>query len=158
MPPPDSSLSLRLKAAAFRLLAHLLRLRCSRLRFARVTRLGLRIWPTAPLRAFQSERQGIAAPACSLFTPLPRPVAKTCRLWLPLERLSSFAGPTVDRLPPNPTRLGSPVEAPLMNFQIRRSTPLFVLSAPPPFPLRGRPAQTLHFAYGFGNSQESRES
>jgi len=39
------------------------------------------------------------------------PIAKTCRLWLPLERLSAFAGPstfagptvdrTADRLPPN---------------------------------------------------------
>jgi len=45
-----------------------------------------------------------------------------------------------------------------MNFQIRRSTPLFVLAAPRPFPLRGRPAQTLRFTHGFGNSQASRES
>jgi hypothetical protein len=42
-----------------------------------------------------------------------------------------------------------------MNFQIRRSTPLFGPSAPRPFPLRGRPAQTLHFAHGFGNPQRS---
>jgi hypothetical protein len=45
-----------------------------------------------------------------------------------------------------------------MNFQIRRSTPLFVLSAPRPFPLRGRPAQTLRSTHGLGNSQASRES
>ncbi len=44
-----------------------------------------------------------------------------------------------------------------MDFQIRRSTPLFVLSAPRPFPLRERPAQTLHSAHGFGNPQASRE-
>ena len=44
-----------------------------------------------------------------------------------------------------------------MNFQIRRSTPLFVLFAPRPFPLRGRPAQTLRSAHGFGNSQASGE-
>ena len=115
--------------------------------------LALRVWAYAngrPLhsRAFPAERQDIAPPACPLFSPSPRPVAKTCRLWLPL----------VETTPPNPARLGSPVEAPLMNFQIRRFTLLFGLSAPRPFPLRGRPAQTLHFAHGFGNSQASGES
>jgi len=57
----------------------------------------------------------------------------------------------VDRLPPNPASLGSPVGAPLMNFQIRRSTPLFGPSAPRPFPLRGRPAQTLYFVKSKGS-------
>jgi hypothetical protein len=78
----------------------------------------------------------------------PTTVAKTRRLWLPL----------VETTPPNTARLGSPNEAPLLNFQIRRSTPLFGPSAPRPFPLRGRPAQTLHSAHGFGNSQASGES
>jgi hypothetical protein len=45
-------LSLRLKAVPFRFLAHLLRLRCSSLRCARVARLGLRKWAAAPLRSF----------------------------------------------------------------------------------------------------------
>jgi hypothetical protein len=64
----------------------------------------------APLRVF-------------LNAPLPHPVAKTCRLWLPLERLR------------RQTRqdFAPPFESPLMNFQIRRSTTLFVLSAPRPF-------------------------
>jgi hypothetical protein len=59
----------------------------ARSRSARTARLGLRKWATAPLRAFQAGRQDIAAPRLPLYAPLPRPVAKTCRLWLPLERL-----------------------------------------------------------------------
>jgi hypothetical protein len=47
-----------------------------------------------------------APPVFPCMLRLPRPVAKTCRLWLPL----------VETTPPNPARLGSPVEAPLMNF------------------------------------------
>jgi len=71
------------------------------------------------------------------------PIAPLCRQDLP-----ALASPW-KTTPPNTARLGSPVEAPLLNFQIRRSTPLFVPSAPRPCPLRGRPAQTLHFAHGF---------
>jgi hypothetical protein len=48
---------------------------------------AIRHWATAPLRAFQAERQEIASPRVPFFAPLPSPVAKTCRLWLPLERL-----------------------------------------------------------------------
>jgi hypothetical protein len=61
--------------------------------FAPATMLGLaplalRVWVSAngrPLHSgpFQAERQVIAAPAFRLFAPLPRFVAKTCRLWLP---------------------------------------------------------------------------
>jgi len=49
-------------------------------------------------------------------------------------------------------RLGSPIEAPLMNFQIRRSTPLFVPYLRDPFPHAGRPAKRFRYAHGFGNS------
>jgi len=63
-----------------------------------------------------------------------RPVAKTCRFGFPLKDYAA-----------KPARLRSPVEAPLLNFQSRRSTPLFVPSAPRPCPLRGRTAQTLPF-------------
>jgi hypothetical protein len=56
---PDSSLSLSLKTAPFRSLALMLRLRCSRLR---VARLGLRCRATASLRAFHLRDTGSAAP------------------------------------------------------------------------------------------------
>ena len=75
---PDSSLSLSLKASPFRLLAHRSGYdarSCS----ARTARLGLRKWATAPLRAFQAERQDIATPA---FCPV-RPIAPPCRQDLP---------------------------------------------------------------------------
>ena len=106
---PVSSLSLSLKASPFCLLAHLLRLRCSvSLRShcaSGPTQMGDRSTP-----AFQAERQEIAAPHVPLFAPLPRPVTKTCRLWLPLARLSTFAGPSAVALryggtsPPSPGR------------------------------------------------------
>jgi hypothetical protein len=97
--------------------------------FAPATMLGLaplalRVWAYAngrPLHSgpFKLRDKTSRPPRVPFFAPLPRPVAKTCRLWLPLERLSSFAilrrsnfggqEATVDRLPPNPARLGSPV-------------------------------------------------
>jgi len=55
---------------------------------------------------------------------------------------------------PNTVRLGSPVGAPLMKYNSRRSTTLFGPSADPrPFPPRGRTAQTLHSAHGCYISQ-----
>jgi hypothetical protein len=48
-----------------------------------------------------------------------------------------------DRLRQTRQDLAPPVEAPVMDFQIRRFTPLFGPSAPRPFPLRGRPAAPL---------------
>ena len=77
-------------------------------------------------------------------SPLTTPSRKTASFRFPLKDYAS-------KLPD----LRSPSGAPLMNFQIRRSTLLFVPSAPRPCPLRGRPAQTLRFTHGFGNSQLS---
>jgi hypothetical protein len=90
--------------------------------------------------------QALARSAQPFAFPLPaNHVAKTCRLWLPLERLRRQIRQD----------LAPPENAPLMNFQIRRSIPLFGPSAPRPFPIRGRPAQKLHSDHGFGNSQRS---
>ena len=88
--------------------------------------------------AFQAERQDTAPPRVPRYVLIAIPFAQDCELSIPLERL---------RL--ETRRRALPVGAPLMNFQIRRYTPLFGPSAPQPFPLRGRSAQTLHFAHGF---------
>lgn len=77
-----------------------------------------------------------------------RPGAQDCGL---------FNSPCRLRLE-KPADLRSPIKAPLLNFQSRRSTPLSVLAADPrPFSPRGRPAQTLPSAHGFRNSQASAE-
>jgi hypothetical protein len=52
--------------------------------------------------------------------------------------------------PPNTARPGSPAEAPLLKF--KTAAPLRSLFRPlirDPFPLRGRPAQTLRCTHGF---------
>jgi len=82
------------------------------------------------------------------------PTAITTRGLPPSRKTASFRFPLKDYAS-KLADLRSPFDAPLLNFQIRRSTPLFGPSAPHPFPLRGRPAQTLLFAHGFGNSQRS---
>jgi hypothetical protein len=99
MPPPDSSLSLSLKASPFHSFAHLLRLRCSRLRSARVARLGLNKWATAPLRAFLAERQEIAAPAFPIVCPHCPPLRARLRgfdsPWKTTPRNSQTCAPPV---------------------------------------------------------------
>jgi hypothetical protein len=69
----------------------------------------------------------------------PAPSRKTASFRFPLK---DYASKLAD--------LRSPDGAPLMNFQIRRSTPLFGLAADPrPISPRGRPAQSLRCAHGF---------
>ena len=72
-------------------------------------------------------------------TRLPDPIAKTCRPRLARGTLRRRASQDFEPR----------FRLPLMNFQIRRSIPLFGLSAPRPFPQRGRPAQTVHSDHGF---------
>jgi len=65
--------------------------------FAPATMLGLaplalRVWASTngrPLNSgpFRLRDKKSRPPRVPFFAPLPRPVAKTCRLWLPLERL-----------------------------------------------------------------------
>jgi hypothetical protein len=136
--------------------------------FAPATMLGLaplalRVWASTngrPLHSgpFRLRDKKSRPPRVPLFAPFPALSPRLAGFGFPLKDYPPPLKLQEDRLPPNPARLGSPVEAPLLNFQIRCSTPLFVLSAPRPFPLRRRPAQTLRFTNGYGNSQASRES
>jgi hypothetical protein len=76
------------------------------------------------------------------------PVAKTCRLWLPLERLRRQ---TRQDLAP-PLRLPCRIS--------KSAAPLRFLFCPlpGPFPYAGGQPKRFRYAYGFGNSQASRES
>ena len=82
-------------------------------------------------------------PVVPLFAPAAPPSPRLADFGFSLKDYPPPLKLQEDRLPPNSARRGSPFEAPLMNFKIRRSIPLFIVSAPRPFPLRGRPAQTL---------------
>ncbi len=59
----------------------------ARSRSACSARLCLRKRSNAPLRAFESERQGFAPPPVPCMAPLARPFAQDCELSIPLERL-----------------------------------------------------------------------
>ena len=120
------SLSLSGKTSPFRFLARLLRLRCSVL-----LRSLCASEPPQPgersTASLSPERQEIATPAFPIVSPHCLPVAPDCELSIPLERL---------RLETH--RLALPRWRSLGNFQNRRSTPLFGLSAfRDPFPHAG---------------------